>query len=220
MSSTCTFLNNKLYQYMLNFSLRTPDIINELYEQTGSMSQSQMQTSKEQLQFMQLLTKLIQAKKAIDVGVFTGQSSLAVALAMPEDGQIIACDINEDWTSIAKEFWQKAGVAHKIQLKIAPAEETLQALLDDNQSETFDFCFIDANKTGYTQYYELCLKLLRPNGLILVDNAFMNGEVIQSNPDNKSAIAVHKLNEHLLNDDRIDLSLLPMGDGLSMIRKK
>lgn len=220
MSSKCTFLTDQLYQYMLDHSLRPNHILEELFNYNLTLPAGQMQTSLEQTQFMQLLIKLIGAKKTIEVGVFTGLSTLAVALALPEEGEIIACDINEEWTTIAKLYWQKAGVLEKIQLKLGSANITLQSLLDSNQAETFDFAYIDADKASYSQYYELCLKLIKQNGLILLDNTFMSGKVLNDDKKDNVGAGIRKVNDLIFKDERVDLSILPLGDGLTVVRKR
>jgi caffeoyl-CoA O-methyltransferase len=154
------------------------------------------------------------------VGVFTGYSSLAVALALPADGKIVACDVSEEWTSIGKRFWKKAGVSEKIDLRIAPAADTLQQLLDQGLAGTYDFAFIDADKTGYDSYYELCLQLLRPGGLILFDNTLWSGKVVDENSEDEDVKAIRALNAKLHRDERIDLCLLPLSDGVTMVRKR
>jgi len=179
-----------------------------------------MQIAPEQGQFMAMLIKLMGAERAIEVGVYTGYSALAVAEALPDDGLLMACDINADTTAIAQRYWQQGGVAHKIDLRLAPAAQTLQALLDEGQAGSFDFAFIDADKTGYRDYYELCLALLRPGGLIVVDNVLWSGAVLDAQTDDHDTRAIQRFNAQLRDDQRIDLSLLPVADGLSLIRKR
>lgn len=220
MSNKCTYLTDELYHYMMQASVRPRPIVDELYEKTEKLTNGAMQTSLEQTQFMQLLVKLIGAKRTIDVGVFTGHSSLAVAMALPEEAEVIACDISEEYTAIAKEFWQKAGVSHKIKLNLAPAEETLQGLLDNGESGKFDFAFIDANKSRYTDYYEMCLQLVRSNGLVLIDNTFMRNRVLGNDTKDNVGAAVRAVNDYVLKDERVDLSMLPIGDGLTIARKR
>lgn len=219
MSRQTLSLTPELYQYILDVSLRENPVLTQLREYTLSLEEANMQISPEQGQFMQLLVKLMGAKNCIEVGVFTGYSSLAVALALPEDGRIIACDISEEWTSIGKKFWEKAGVRDKIDLRIAPATETLRELVSQGFSGTFDFAFIDADKTGYDTYYEYCLQLLRPGGLILFDNTLWSGKVVDQNADDEDVRAIRALNAKLHRDERIDLSLLPLSDGVTLVRK-
>ena len=212
-------LEQNLYDYLLSVSLREPTILSKLRQETAQLPMSQMQISPEQGQFMALLVKLIGAKKTLEVGVFTGYSSLVVALALPTDGKIVACDVSEEFTSIARRYWQEAGVADKIDLHIAPALETLDHLLTTGEAGTFDFAFIDADKGNYDNYYEQCLKLIRPGGLIAIDNVLWSGRVadteIQDNQTNK----IRDLNRKLHEDSRITLSLVPIADGLTLAIK-
>jgi caffeoyl-CoA O-methyltransferase len=180
-----------------------------------------MQMAPEQGQFLALLAKLIGARRAIEVGVFTGYSALAVALALPEDGRLLACDVSDEWTAIGRRYWQAAGVVHKIELRIAPAQETLAPLAADRrQHDSFDFAFIDADKNNYDAYYELCLQLVRPGGLIIVDNVLWNGAVIDPERQDEDTLAIRALNEKICSDSRVDLSLVPIGDGMTVARKR
>jgi predicted O-methyltransferase YrrM len=220
MSDTTLNLNAELHEYLLRVSLREPEILTELRHQTHKMSMAQMQISPEQGQFMQLLMELINAKKTLELGVFTGYSTLAVALALPADGQIFACDINGEWTKIARKFWEKAGVAAKIKLFLQPAVETLNQLLAEGHENTFDFAFIDADKTNYPIYYEQCLRLLRQGGLCAIDNVLWEGKVAELDVKDDKTEMFRKLNEFLLQDERVSLSMLPLGDGLTLLRKR
>ncbi len=219
MSKQTLGLEQSLYDYLLSVSLREPAILTQLRQETAQMPRSIMQISPEQGQFMALLIKLIGAKKTLEVGVFTGYSSLVVALALPADGKIVACDVSEEFTSIARRYWQQAGVADKIDLHIAPALETLDKLLTAGEAGTFDFAFIDADKSNYDNYYERCLELIRPGGLIALDNVLWSGKVadteIQDNQTNK----IRALNRKLHEDSRITLSLVPIADGLTLAIK-
>ena len=212
-------LEQNLYDYLLSISLREPTILTQLRQETSQMPRSIMQISPEQGQFMALLVKLIGAKKTLEVGVFTGYSSLVVALALPADGKIVACDVSEEYTNIARRYWQQAGVEDKIDLHIAPALETLDKLLTAGEAGTFDFAFIDADKGNYDNYYERCLELIRPGGLIAIDNVLWSGKVadteIQDNQTNK----IRALNRKLHQDSRITLSLVPIADGLTLAMK-
>jgi caffeoyl-CoA O-methyltransferase len=163
---------------------------------------------------------LIDARRCLEVGVFTGYSSLATALALPEGGHLVACDVSEEWTSVARLYWQQAGIAHKIQLHLAPAVDTLDALLVQGQAGTFDFAFIDADKTNYLEYYERTLALLRTGGLVLIDNTLWSGKVADPEVSDADTVALRHFNEVLHHDERVDLSLLPMGDGLTLARKR
>jgi predicted O-methyltransferase YrrM len=219
MSKQTLGLEQSLYDYLLSVSLREPIILTQLRQETSQLPMSRMQISPEQGQFMALLVKLIGAKKTLEVGVFTGYSSLVVALALPADGKIIACDVSEEFTSIAVRYWQQAGVEDKIDLHIAPALETLDKLLAAGEAGTFDFAFIDADKGNYENYYEQCLELMRPGGLIAIDNVLWSGKVadteIQDNQTNK----IRALNRKLHQDSRITLSLVPIADGLTLAMK-
>ena len=213
-------LTDNLYQYILDHSVREPAVLRELHEETAPMKHAGMQIGADQGQFMGLLAKLVGAKRCIEIGVFTGYSSISVALALPPDGRIIACDVSEEWTSVARKYWEKAGVASKIELRLGPAVETLDALLAKGEAGKFDFVFIDADKGNYLNYYERCLKLVRPGGLMLFDNTLWSGEV--ANPENQKedTVALRALNDALHRDDRIDVSLLPVGDGVTLARKR
>jgi predicted O-methyltransferase YrrM len=219
MSKQTLGLEQSLYDYLLSVSLREPTILTQLRQETSQLPMSRMQISPEQGQFMALLVKLIGAKKTLEVGVFTGYSSLVVALALPADGKIVACDVSEEYTSVARRYWQQAGVVDKIDLHIAPALETLDKLLTAGEAETFDFAFIDADKSNYDNYYERSLELIRPGGLIAIDNVLWSGKVadteIQDNQTNK----IRALNRKLHEDSRITLSLVPIADGLTLAMK-
>ena len=220
MSDTTINLTSALYQYLLNNSLREPEVLQQLREQTHKMSMSQMQISPEQGQFMRLLIELMQANKTLEVGVFTGYSTLSVALALPENGRVVACDINVEWTKMAKKYWEMAGVANKIDLRLAPALDTLQSLIDQGESNTFDFAFIDADKVNYDNYYEKSLSLLRPGGLIAVDNVLWSGDVVDSSIHDNNTVAIRELNTKIHNDERVSISMLSIGDGLTLARKR
>ncbi|AVH69668.1 class I SAM-dependent methyltransferase [Nostoc sp. 'Lobaria pulmonaria (5183) cyanobiont'] len=213
-------LDNQLYNYLLSVSLREPEILGKLRQETANHPRSGMQISPEQGQFMSLLVQLIGAKKTLEVGVFTGYSSLSVALALPADGQIIACDVSEEFTAIARRYWQEAGVADKIDLRLAPALETLERLLATGQAETFDFAFIDADKQNYDGYYERSLQLVRPGGLIAIDNVLWSGQVADEQNQDESTQAIRAFNEKLHHDERISLSLVPIADGLTLAIKR
>ncbi|MBN3940239.1 class I SAM-dependent methyltransferase [Nostoc sp. NMS9] len=213
-------LDNQLYNYLLSVSLREPEILGKLRQETANHPRSGMQISPEQGQFMSLLVQLIGAKKTLEVGVFTGYSSLSVALALPADGKIIACDVSEEFTAIARRYWQEAGVADKIDLRLAPALETLDRLLATGQAETFDFAFIDADKENYGAYYERSLQLVRPGGLIAIDNVLWSGQVAQEQNQDENTQAIRALNEKLHYDERVTLSLVPIADGLTLAIKR
>ncbi|XP_068218446.1 probable caffeoyl-CoA O-methyltransferase 2 [Palaemon carinicauda] len=214
--------NNKdpLVVYTVQHSLRQTDVQKRLDEVTLKHKRSAMLGAPEVLQLNANLMQVIGAKKVLDVGVFTGASSLSAALALPADGEVHALDISEEYTNIGKPFWEEAGVAKKIHLHIAPAGETLQRFINEGQVGAFDFAFIDADKVGYDNYYECCLKLIRPGGIIAFDNTLWDGNVI--NPEDQSAdtVALRKLNAKLKDDQRINISFLNFGDGLTLCFKK
>jgi predicted O-methyltransferase YrrM len=220
MSNNTVNMTPALQQYMLQFSLREHPILKALRDKTATMVNANMQIAPEQGQFMQMLIRLINAKKTLEVGTFTGYSTLSVALALPEDGKITACDISDEWTKIAMDYWQQAGVEHKISLHIAPASQTLEKLIQSGEAGSYDFAFIDADKPGYASYYEYCLTLVRQGGLIAVDNVLWGGDVANANINDPDTQAIRALNEGLLNDTRVDISLLPIADGLTLIRKR
>jgi predicted O-methyltransferase YrrM len=190
-----------------------------LRKATAPMEDAQMQISIEQGRFMQWLVGTLGAKHCLEVGTFTGYSALAVALALPHDGKLVACDLSSEWTDIGRPFWEAAGVAAKIDLKIGPATETLRALLADGQAASFDFAFVDADKVGYPAYAELCLELLRTGGVMAFDNAFLGGRVVVPEADDEGAVAMHSMNAALFADARVTVSLAPISDGLLLARK-
>jgi predicted O-methyltransferase YrrM len=219
MSNRTLTLDDALYQYLLDASLREHPVLAELRAMTRDHLHANMQIAPEQGQFMAMLVKLIGARRTLEIGVFTGYSALAVALALPPDGSVVGCDISTEYTDVARPYWEKAGVAHKIDLRIAPALETLDALIHEEQVGSFDFAFIDADKTGYDGYYERCLSLLRTGGLIVIDNVLWSGRVARPAEDDDT-MALQALNRKLHRDERIDLSMLPVGDGLTLARKR
>lgn len=219
--STKTFtLSDRLYDYCLSVSSREPDILRQLRQETARHPMAAMQVSPEQGQFMALLIQLLGARKTLEVGVFTGYSSLWVALALPADGEIVACDVSEEWTAIARRYWQEAGVAGKIDLRLAPALETLDKLLAAGQAGSFDFAFIDADKKNYWDYFERSLQLVRSAGLIAIDNVLWSGQVADPQVQDESTVAIRAFNEKLHHDQRIYLSLVPIGDGLTLALKR
>ena len=220
MTTRSISLTDSLYEYLLSVSLREPDLLRRLREETAALPNARMQIAPEQGQFMALLVQLMDARRCLEVGVFTGYSSLAVALALPDDGSIVACDVSEEWTKVARHYWSAAGVAHKIDLRLAPALETLEGLLTAGEAGSYDFAFLDADKENYLRYYGLALELVRPGGLIVADNTLWSGRVIDPSNDEATTVALRRFNETLHTDDRIDLSLVPVGDGLTLVRKR
>jgi caffeoyl-CoA O-methyltransferase len=220
MSNRSITLTDPIYQYMNDVSLREAPVLRALREETAALTQRSMQIAPEQGQFMALLVRLLRARRCLEIGVFTGYSSLATALALPADGRIVACDVSEEWTAIARRYWERGDVAHKIDLHIAPATRTLDALLQQGQAGTFDLAFIDADKTNYRAYYDRTLQLLRPGGLVLIDNTLWSGRVADPAVNDPDTVALRELNTALLRDERVDLSLLPVGDGLTLALKR
>jgi predicted O-methyltransferase YrrM len=220
MSNLQTPISDDLAAYIRSVSLREPDILRRLREETASRPDAMMQLSPEQGQFLGLLVHLIGARRTIEVGVFTGLSALHVALALPPDGRIVACDVNADTTAIARRYWSEAGVAEKIDLRIAPAEKTLDALVQEGAGESFDFAFVDADKANYQLYYDRVLKLLRPGGLAAFDNVLWHGKVIDNDVQDADTRAIRAFNANLHLDNRVWLSLVPLGDGLTLACKR
>ena len=220
MSNRTIEITESIYQYLCDHSLREDPILKDLRDHTYDMEEKAMQIAPEQGQFMRMLVKLIGAKNTIEVGVFTGYSSLAIALALPEDGRIVACDVNPQYTTIAEKFWISAGIREKIDLRIGPAKDTLSELISDRLIGTFDFAFIDADKINYDHYYELCLELIRPGGLITIDNVLWGGSVSDNAINDVDTNSIRALNDKLHKDKRIDLSLVPIGDGLTLAMKR
>ncbi len=220
MSNQTINVTDEIYRYILDVSLREPPILAELRRRTAAHPRMTMQISPEQGQFMALLVRLSGARRCLEIGVFTGYSSLAVALALPDDGRVVACDVSEEYTRMARDFWSRAGVEDKIQLHLAPALETLDDLLAQGQAGAFDFAFIDADKGNYLAYYERSLELLRPGGLIAVDNTLWSGRLVAPAAGDADSIALDAFNRQLHGDERVDLSLVPIGDGLTLVRKR
>lgn len=220
MSSRSAFIPEKIQRYIDATTLREHPVMRELREETARHPHAGMQTGADQAQFLQLLVRLTGARRCIEVGVFTGYSSLGVALALPADGSIVACDVSEEYTSIARRYWERAGAAEKIDLHLAPATRTLDKLLAAGEEGRFDYAYIDADKTGYDAYYERCLRLLRTNGLMTIDNVLWSGEVTDAQATNPDTLALRALNDKIGKDERVDASLLPIGDGLMVVRKR
>jgi caffeoyl-CoA O-methyltransferase len=208
------FLPHRLARYIVEHSVREPAVLKELREATAANPQAGMQIGADQGQFMALLVQAIGAKRCLEIGTFTGYSALAVALALPADGRIVCCDISEEWTAVARRYWKKAGVEHKIELRLAPALQTLATL-----QGPFDFAFIDADKENYGNYYERCLELMRRGGLIAIDNTLWSGTVADAKVRDATTRSLRAFNDKLHADRRVALSLLPVGDGLTLALK-
>ena len=220
MSTKVLNFTDNLYSYLLSTGVRDSEILQQLRAENAQHPRAVMQIAPEQGQFMGLLVQLLGGKKALDVGVFTGYSSLIVAMALPDDGQLIACDTSQEYTGMARKYWEKAGVAHKVDLRIAPALETLDQLIATGHSNTFDFAFIDADKSNYDNYYERALQLVRSGGLIALDNVLWSGRVAEpSDTQDNRTRHIHALNQKIHSDPRVSMSLLPIADGLMLAMK-
>jgi predicted O-methyltransferase YrrM len=220
MSNRTLPLNDGLYQYLLNHSVQEPEILVALRQETASLPLAEMQIAPEQGQLMALLVQLLGVKKALEVGVFTGYSALRVALAMPTDGRLVACDIDPEYTAIAQRYWAAAGVSDLIDLRLGPALDTLNHLIEAGEANQFDFAFIDADKANYSNYYERVLQLVRPGGLVVIDNVLWSGRVADPAVQDSRTKALRQFNQRLYQDDRIVLSLVPIADGLTLALKK
>jgi predicted O-methyltransferase YrrM len=209
-----------IYEYLTSVSLREAPILRRLREETAVMPRATMQVPPEHGQFMAFLVQLTGARNALEVGVFTGYSSLAVAMAMPEDGRIVACDISEEFTAVARRYWKEAGVDRKIELHIRPALDTLRELIAQGRQNSFDFAFIDADKTNYANYYEFALDLVRPGGLIMVDNVLWSGRVADPKETDADTVALRAFNQKVHADMRVVHSMLPLGDGVTLALKR
>ncbi|MDT8281837.1 MAG: class I SAM-dependent methyltransferase [Gammaproteobacteria bacterium] len=220
MSNRTLSIDDRIYDYLCDISINEPELLRQLREETAQIEYSVMQISPEQGQFMSLLIKLMRAERAIEIGTFTGYSSICVASAMPDNGRLICCDISPQWTDMAEKYWALAGLENKIQLFTQPAEKTLQALLDDGAEKTFDFIFIDADKQNYIMYYEMALQLLRKGGLIAMDNTLWSGAVADPENMEPGTRAIRRFNDMIKQDKRVSQSLLTIGDGLTLILKE
>jgi predicted O-methyltransferase YrrM len=222
MSNETLMLTPQVYDYLVRQGVREPSVLRDLREATARQfgAAAGMQIAPEQGAFMAMLVSLIGARKTLDVGVFTGYSAAAVALALPDDGTVVACDISDKWSGLARKYWDKAGVADKIDLRIAPATQTMDALVDASEGGTFDFIFLDAEKTEYEAYYKRALALARPGGLIAVDNVLWSGRVADDTVMDADTVAIRVFNEMVRHDDRVTLSMVPIADGLTLAQKK
>ena len=220
MSNRTIGISDELAAYVVKVGAREPDILARLREETAALPQHNMQIAPEEGAFLAMLAELTGARRCIEIGTFTGYSSLAVALALPEDGSILCCDLSKKWTAVARRYWDEAGVSSRIDLRIAPAADTLDQLLAEGQQDAYDFAFVDADKTGYDGYYERLLRLVRPGGLIAFDNTLWGGAVIDPEADDGDTDAIRTLNAKLAGDERISLCLVPMADGVTLARRR
>ena len=219
MSNRTIAVDDALYTYLLDIGVKDSDVLRELRAHTAAMPEAGMQIAPEQGQFMFWLLQTLNARRTIEVGVFTGYSTLVTAMALPQNGEVVACDISVEYTAIAREFWQRAGVASRIDLQLRPALDTLVELLQQGRAGQFDFAFIDADKENYLAYYEAILPLLRVGGVIAIDNVLWSGRVIDAADNDSSTVALREFNRVLRDDQRIALSVVPIGDGLTLARK-
>ena len=220
MSRTVTAVTADLAEYVRSVTLREPDLLRRLRDETAAHPEAQCQITPEQGQFMGLLVRLIHARKTLEVGVFTGYSSLSVALALPADGKVVACDVSPEFTAVARRYWKEAGVDGKIELRLAPALQSLDALIAEGQAGTFDFAFIDADKENYHTYFERALVLVRPGGVITVDNVLWHGKVIDPQVNDTDTLAIREFNRRLHTDQRVWISMVTIADGLTVAMKK
>src|SRR3954454_17790903 len=219
MSNKTVGLSEQVYDYLLSVSVREPQILQRLHAHSARLPMAMMQIAPGQGQLLSLLVQALQPKRCVEIGVFTGYSSLSVALALPPDGHITACDVNDEWTSIARRYWEEAGVADKIDLYLAPAMQTLDRLIAHGQSATYDFAFIDADKENYWGYFERSLTLLRVGGLIAIDNTMWSGRPADPSINDPTTNAIRAFNQRLFKDSRVRISLIPIGDGMTLALK-
>jgi predicted O-methyltransferase YrrM len=220
MSTKTIGLSDELAAYVVAMGVREPDVLRRLREETAALPQSGMQVSPEQGALLAMLVELMGARWCLEVGTFTGYSSTAMALALPEDGRLLCCDVSDEWTSIARRAWAEAGVDGKVELRIQPALTTLDELLEDGHGGRFDLAFLDADKVTYDDYYERLLQLVRPGGLIAIDNVLWSGAVLDEDTDDASTLALQALNAKLAVDERISVCLLPVADGVTLARRR
>lgn len=220
MSSRPTLFTDTLVEYVHARVIRETDVLRRLREETAKHPMSEMQISPDQGQFMGMLVKALGVRLAIEVGTFTGYSATVVAMNLPDNGELVACDVSEEYTAVALRYWKEAGIADRIDLRIGPAADSLRELLDERGPSTFDFAFIDADKVGYNQYYESCMALLRPGGVILFDNMFMDGRVADESNKEDGVRAIRALTQKLTDDPRVDFCVIPIADGLGMVLKR
>ncbi len=220
MSSRTLAVTPRIHAYMMEAALRDSPVLADLRRETEKLESAGMQIAPEQGQFLALLVEILGAHRYLEIGTFTGYSSLSVALALPPDGRITALDKNRDWTGVAQRYWRRAGVDSKIELRLGPGKETLDAMLAGGAAGSYDLAFIDADKVNYDVYYERCLKLLRPGGVVAIDNVLWGGAVAEPDQDDEDTVAIRELNRKIRDDMRVTCSLVPIGDGLMLCRRR
>lgn len=220
MSGKSIGLSDDLHAYLLRVGVREPEVLRRLREHTQAIPQHNMQIAPEQGAFMSLLVQLTGAHRCLELGTFTGYSALAVALALPDDGRLLCCDVSEEWTSVAQRFWSEAGVVDRIELRLAPALQTLDGLLAEGGEDSFDFAFVDADKVSYPAYHDRLMQLVRPGGVMLWDNVLWDGRILDQQDDDPDTRAIRQINDILAADERISLAMLPIADGLTLVRKR
>ncbi len=213
-------LSTELHEYVVEVGVREPAVLRRLREETAELAEHEMQIAPEQGALLSMLVELTGARRCIEVGTFTGYSAAVMALALPDDGTLLCCDVSTEWTDVARRYWDEAGVTAKIELRIAPAAETLDELLESGGRSSYDLAFVDADKTGYAAYYERLVELMRPGGLIVFDNMLMSGQVLDPSADDENALAIASLNQDLAADSRVSICLVPVGDGFTLARKR
>lgn len=220
MSTASIGVSEELNDYLLSVSLRDDDISRRLREETAAMPRSEMQIAPEQGQFMAMMVELTQAKRIIEIGTFTGYSALSMARALPPDGELVTCDISQEWASVGQRYWEEAGLSDRIRLRVGPAVDTLDQLIESHGTGSFDLAFIDADKENYGAYYEKCLQLVRKGGLIMIDNVLWEGQVIDPLVNDVHTKAIRELNNFVHDDERVTISMIPLADGLTLARKR
>lgn len=220
MSRSSIGVDGALYDYLVTKGVREHPLLARLRVETANHPRASCQISPDQGALMAMLVRLLDARRCLEIGVFTGYSSLAVALALPDDGRLVACDVSAEWTAIAQRYWREAEVAHKVELRLAPATETLDALLTAGAADTFDFAFIDADKESYEAYYSRTLELVRPGGLIIVDNVLWKGQVIDPQQGDEATDALRVFNDRRVTDERVDIAMIPVADGITLLCKR
>lgn len=213
-------ISDELHAYVLDVGVREPDVLVRLREETAALPEHNMQIAPEQGALLAMLVELIGARNCLEVGTFTGYSSTAIAMALPEDGRLTCCDVSREWTDVARRYWEEAGVADKVELRIAPALETLDSLVAAGGGASYDFAFVDADKAGYDAYFDRLMTLLRPGGLIAFDNMLWGGRVVDPRAEDEDTLAIRALNRRLAGDDRVSLAMLPVADGVVLARKR